>query len=102
MENMKRLTILYINGFDTHDDSIEYLPNSLCWFECHKYPWESLPETFEPKRLVHLYLHLSFMDWNKAFAVSAKAKSLSLQKAEANTRFHRDAKFGVFGFGMVL
>ncbi|XP_049410553.1 TMV resistance protein N-like [Solanum stenotomum] len=61
MENMKRLRILYINGFDTHDDSIEYLPNSLCWFECHKYPWESLPETFEPKRLVHLYLHLSLL-----------------------------------------
>ncbi|KAM3327910.1 hypothetical protein P3S68_033372 [Capsicum galapagoense] len=52
---MERLKLLYINEFDTHD-AIEYLPNSLCWIEIFEYPWESLPEKFEPKRLVHLEL----------------------------------------------
>ncbi|KAM3269283.1 hypothetical protein P3S67_030165 [Capsicum chacoense] len=55
MKNMERLKILNINEFDTHD-AIEYLPNSLCWIEIFGYPWESLPEKFEPKRLVHLEL----------------------------------------------
>ncbi|XP_055810839.1 TMV resistance protein N-like [Solanum dulcamara] len=61
MENMKRLRILYIYGFHAHDDSIEYLPNSLRWFDCCAYPWESLPENFEPKRLVHLDLRGSLL-----------------------------------------
>ncbi|KAK4716610.1 hypothetical protein R3W88_014948 [Solanum pinnatisectum] len=61
MENMKRLRILYIYGFHTYDDSIEYLPNSLRWFDCCGYPWESLPENFEPKRLVHLDLRGSLL-----------------------------------------
>ncbi|PHT31179.1 TMV resistance protein N [Capsicum baccatum] len=55
MKNMERLKLLYINEFDTHD-AIEYLPNSLCWIEIFGYPWELLPEKFEPKRLVHLEL----------------------------------------------
>ncbi|XP_016572551.2 TMV resistance protein N [Capsicum annuum] len=55
MKNMERLKILHINEFDTHD-AIEYLPNSLCWIEIFGYPWESLPEDFEPKTLVHLEL----------------------------------------------
>ncbi|KAF3617731.1 putative nudix hydrolase 17, mitochondrial-like [Capsicum annuum] len=33
-----------------------YLPNSLCLIDIYGYPWESLPEKFEPKRLVHLEL----------------------------------------------
>lgn len=52
---MTRLKLLYINKFDTHD-AIEYLPNSLCLIDIYGYPWESLPEKFEPKRLVHLEL----------------------------------------------
>ncbi|PHT64737.1 hypothetical protein T459_29162 [Capsicum annuum] len=52
MKNMKRLKILCINEFDTHD-AIEYLPNSLAWIHIFGYPWESLPEDFEPKTLVH-------------------------------------------------
>ncbi|KAM3283289.1 TMV resistance protein N [Capsicum chacoense] len=55
MKNMKRLKLLYINKFDTHD-AIEYLPNSLGWIQIFGYPWESLPEDFEPKTLVHLDL----------------------------------------------
>ncbi|KAH0747736.1 hypothetical protein KY285_009393 [Solanum tuberosum] len=61
MKNMKRLKILRIGNFRTNDDSIEYLPNSLHWFECDGYPWESLPKTFEPKRLVHLKLSWSWL-----------------------------------------
>ncbi|KAH0729187.1 hypothetical protein KY289_000375 [Solanum tuberosum] len=59
MKNMKRLRILYIGGFQIHVDSIEYLPNSLRWLAYYHYPWESLPENFEPKRLVHLNLRFS-------------------------------------------
>ncbi|KAK4708170.1 hypothetical protein R3W88_029095 [Solanum pinnatisectum] len=55
----KYVRILYIYGFDTHNDSIEYLPNNLRWFDCCTYPWESLPENFEPKKLVHLDLQSS-------------------------------------------
>ncbi|KAM3201435.1 hypothetical protein P3L10_033798 [Capsicum annuum] len=56
MKNMKRLKLLCIYKFDTHD-AIEYLPNSLAWIDIFRYPSESLPEEFEPKRLVHLYLY---------------------------------------------
>ncbi|OIT02262.1 PREDICTED: TMV resistance protein N-like [Nicotiana attenuata] len=56
MKNMKRLRILYICSVNRHDGSVEYLPNSLRWFVWKHYPWESLPENFEPKRLVHLDL----------------------------------------------
>ncbi|KAG5629021.1 hypothetical protein H5410_000738 [Solanum commersonii] len=59
MKNMRRLRILYIGGFHIHVDSIEYLPNSLRWLAFYHYPWESLPENFEPKRLVHLNLRFS-------------------------------------------
>ncbi|XP_015158468.1 TMV resistance protein N-like [Solanum tuberosum] len=59
MKNMKRLRLLSIISFSTHDDSIEYLPNNLRWFVCHSYPWESLLENFEPKKLVCLYLQRS-------------------------------------------
>ncbi|XP_049385208.1 TMV resistance protein N-like [Solanum stenotomum] len=59
MKNMRRLRILYIRDFHTHVDSIEYLPNSLRWLAFYHYPWESLPENFEPKRLVHLNLRFS-------------------------------------------
>lgn len=38
MKNMIWLRILYIRRFHTHDDSIEYLPNNLYWFDCYKYP----------------------------------------------------------------
>ncbi|KAK4712988.1 hypothetical protein R3W88_018895 [Solanum pinnatisectum] len=68
MKKMIKLRILYIGHFVpdqqfalANDDSIEYLPNSLCWFDWHGYPWESLPENFEPKGLVHLDLQYSFL-----------------------------------------
>ncbi|XP_055828728.1 TMV resistance protein N-like isoform X2 [Solanum dulcamara] len=59
MKNMKRLRLLSIIGFQSCDDSIEYLPNNLRWFVCHSYPWESLLENFEPKKLVYLDLQCS-------------------------------------------
>ncbi|KAM3397986.1 hypothetical protein P3S68_001500 [Capsicum galapagoense] len=61
MKNMKRLRLLYIGGFHTHVASIEYLPNSLRWFAFYHYPCESLPDSFEPKRLVHLNLRFSLV-----------------------------------------
>ncbi|XP_055819817.1 TMV resistance protein N-like [Solanum dulcamara] len=61
MKKMKKLRILYIGRFHTYDDTIEYLPNNLRWFECIWYPWKSLPENFEPKRLVHLDLPYSLL-----------------------------------------
>ncbi|XP_059289795.1 TMV resistance protein N-like, partial [Lycium ferocissimum] len=65
MKNMKMLRILYIwyggfnDCFPCHDGSIEYLPKNLRWFIWNHFPWESLSENFEPKRLVHLYLRSS-------------------------------------------
>ncbi|KAG5589258.1 hypothetical protein H5410_039772 [Solanum commersonii] len=61
MKKMKKLRVLYIGRFHTHDETIEYLPNNLRWFECLWYPWKSLPENFEPKRLVHLDLQYSLL-----------------------------------------
>nr|XP_025888331.1 TMV resistance protein N-like isoform X2 [Solanum lycopersicum] len=63
MKKMKKLRVLYIGRFHTHDDTIEYLPNNLRWFECIWYPWKSLPENFEPKRLVHLDLQYSMLHY---------------------------------------
>ncbi|KAL3355211.1 hypothetical protein AABB24_019344 [Solanum stoloniferum] len=65
MKNMQRLRILRIQNYpftfpsDSEDGSIEYLPNNLCWFVWHSYPWKLLPENFNPRRLVHLDLQ-----WN--------------------------------------
>nr|XP_016434904.1 PREDICTED: TMV resistance protein N-like [Nicotiana tabacum] len=59
MKNMKRLRILNIGKWQTGDGSIDYLPNNLRCFVWTKYPWESLPSTFEPKMLVHLELQSS-------------------------------------------
>ncbi|XP_070001794.1 TMV resistance protein N-like [Nicotiana sylvestris] len=67
MKNMKRLRILYIRDGSQniwadsicHNGSMEYLPNNLRWFVWFCYPWESLPSTFEPKKLVHLELQSS-------------------------------------------
>ncbi|KAM3327917.1 hypothetical protein P3S68_033379 [Capsicum galapagoense] len=47
---MKRLKLLCIYKFDTHD-AIEYLPNSLAWIDIFRYPWESLQKNLNPKDL---------------------------------------------------
>ncbi|KAH0747256.1 hypothetical protein KY285_008913 [Solanum tuberosum] len=59
MTIMQRLRILCIHDSNCLDGSIEYLPNSLRWFVWNNYPCESLPENFEPQKLVHLDLSLS-------------------------------------------
>ncbi|XP_019066548.3 TMV resistance protein N-like [Solanum lycopersicum] len=60
MKDVEKLRILYINGFHTHDSSNDqYLPSNLRWFDCCKYPWESLPAKFDPDMLVHLDLQQS-------------------------------------------
>ncbi|KAH0711325.1 hypothetical protein KY289_007284 [Solanum tuberosum] len=81
MKNMKMLRILCLcNGDEKnkttysfssdsncHDGSIEYLSNNLRWFVWHHYPWQLLPEYFNPKRLVHLDLRWSSLHylWNE-------------------------------------
>ncbi|KAH0716080.1 hypothetical protein KY284_008985 [Solanum tuberosum] len=71
MKNMQRLRILCIQTWasqsDSEDGSIEYLPNNLCWFVWHHYPWKLLPENFNPRRLVHVELHQSSLHylWNE-------------------------------------
>ncbi|KAF3665469.1 TMV resistance protein N [Capsicum annuum] len=65
MKNMKSLRILYIcqeyafRCINCHDGSFEYLSNKLRWFSWNRYPWESLPAKFEPKKLVYLQLRFS-------------------------------------------
>ncbi|KAH0745177.1 hypothetical protein KY285_006834 [Solanum tuberosum] len=59
MTIMQRLRILCIHDSNCLDGSIEYLPNNLRWFVWNNYPCESLPENFEPQKLVHLDLSLS-------------------------------------------
>ncbi|KAH0775549.1 hypothetical protein KY290_006960 [Solanum tuberosum] len=59
METMQRLRILCIHDSNCLDGSVEYLPNNLRWFVWNNYPCESLPENFEPQKLVHLDLSLS-------------------------------------------
>ncbi|KAL3323488.1 hypothetical protein AABB24_037901 [Solanum stoloniferum] len=82
MKNMKMLRILSIHNADEysrmtassfssdsncHDGSIEYLSNNLRWFVWHDYPWQFLPENFNPKRLVLLDLRWSSLHclWNE-------------------------------------
>ncbi|KAG5574223.1 hypothetical protein H5410_054357, partial [Solanum commersonii] len=73
MKNMQSLRILCIQSYslisqsDLEDGSIEYLPNNLCWFVWHCYPWKLLPENFNPRRLVHLDLQRSSLHylWNE-------------------------------------
>ncbi|KAH0724721.1 hypothetical protein KY284_000586 [Solanum tuberosum] len=98
MKNMKRLRILHICSFITpidrgdvlydsncHDGSIEYLPNNLCWFVWHEFPWKSLPENFEPQRLVHLDLQWSSLHdlWTerKVFLPSLQKLDVSYSKS---------------------
>ncbi|WMV26225.1 hypothetical protein MTR67_019610 [Solanum verrucosum] len=59
MTIMQRLRILCIHDSNCLDGSVEYLPNNLRWFVWNNYPCESLPENFEPQKLVHLDLSLS-------------------------------------------
>lgn len=57
-KNMQRLRILDIpySYSKENDGSINYLPNNLCWFAWHCYPWKLLPQNFNPTRLVHIEL----------------------------------------------
>ncbi|XP_015160768.1 TMV resistance protein N-like [Solanum tuberosum] len=69
MKNMQRLRILHIRLYpwaslsDSEDDSIEYLPNNLCWFDWRHYTWKLLPENFNPRRLVNLDLQKSSLHY---------------------------------------
>ncbi|KAH0778110.1 hypothetical protein KY290_009521 [Solanum tuberosum] len=78
MKSMKMLRILCIRNryeknkttssdSNCHDGSIEYLSNNLRWFVWHDYPWQLLPENFNPKGLVHLDLRWSSLHylWNE-------------------------------------
>ncbi|KAG5629486.1 hypothetical protein H5410_001203 [Solanum commersonii] len=102
MKNMKRPRILHICSFITpidrgdvlydsncHDGSIEYLPNNLCWFVWHEFPWKSLPENFEPQRLVHLDLQWSSLHdlWTerKVFLLSLRKLDVSYSKSLMRT-----------------
>ncbi|KAF3627539.1 TMV resistance protein N [Capsicum annuum] len=97
MKNMKRLRILYICSFispidredavcdsNCDDGSIEYLPNNLRWFVWHEYPWKSLPENFEPQRLVHLDLQWSSLCdlWTKRKEILPSLRWLHLSYSE--------------------
>ncbi|KAH0745212.1 hypothetical protein KY285_006869 [Solanum tuberosum] len=102
MINMKRLRILCIcdendlsritfsssSDSNCHDDSIEYLPNNLCWFVWHDYPWKLLPEYFNPRRLVHLDLRWSSLHhlWNETKQLpSLRRLNLSCSKSLKRT-----------------
>ncbi|KAH0716078.1 hypothetical protein KY284_008983 [Solanum tuberosum] len=100
MIDMKRLRILCIcdendritfsssSDSNCHDDSIEYLPNNLCWFVWHDYPWKLLPEYFNPRRLVHLDLRWSSLHhlWNETKQLpSLRRLNLSCSKSLKRT-----------------
>ncbi|KAG5574245.1 hypothetical protein H5410_054379 [Solanum commersonii] len=82
MKNMKMLRILCIHNGDEysrmrasffssdsncHAGSIEHVSNNLRRFVWHDYPWQLLPENFNPKRLVHVDLRWSSLHylWNE-------------------------------------
>ncbi|KAH0777619.1 hypothetical protein KY290_009030 [Solanum tuberosum] len=78
MKNIKMLRILCIRNryeknkttssdSNCHDGSIEYLSNNMRWFVWHDYPWQLLPENFNPKGLVHVDLRWSSLHylWNE-------------------------------------
>ncbi|KAH0725611.1 hypothetical protein KY284_001476 [Solanum tuberosum] len=107
MKNMKRLRILYISDYASHewlqgynfgsdsevnvshdsydsnwhDGFIEYLPNNLRWLTWYHYPWKSLPENFKPQRLVHLDLQHSLLHelWTKRKIHLPSLRRLDLQ-----------------------
>ncbi|XP_009790280.2 TMV resistance protein N-like [Nicotiana sylvestris] len=64
--HMKRLRIFVSSShknvmyFCSHDP-IKFLPNSLCWINWSYYPSPSLPENFEPPKLVGLIMHCSYV-----------------------------------------
>ncbi|WMV07598.1 hypothetical protein MTR67_000983 [Solanum verrucosum] len=78
-----------LHDSNCHDGSIEYLPNNLCWFVWHEFPWKSLPENFEPQRLVHLDLQWSSLHdlWTerKVFLPSLRKLDLSCSKSLIQT-----------------
>ncbi|PHT31175.1 hypothetical protein CQW23_27512 [Capsicum baccatum] len=88
MKNMKRLELLCIYKFDTHD-AIDYLPNSLAWIDIFRYPWESLPEEFEPKKLVHLYLYREYEARNRMNSKGEENQEHSMRFREEEDEIYR-------------
>ncbi|XP_059276560.1 TMV resistance protein N-like isoform X2 [Lycium ferocissimum] len=61
-KHMKRLRIFASwSQNNLMHDSINYLPNSLCWLIWSYYPSPSLPKDFEPSKLVVLSMRYSYV-----------------------------------------
>ncbi|KAL3368708.1 hypothetical protein AABB24_009507 [Solanum stoloniferum] len=97
MKNMQRLRILCIQSYswasqsDSEENpncSIEYLPNNLCWFVWHKYPWKLLPKIFIPRSLVHLDLRGSSLHhlWNETKLQLPSLRRLDLSHSKSLER----------------
>ena len=58
---MINLRLLQINHVHL-PQGLDYLPNELCFMNWDKYPLKSLPESFQPNKLIELIMRSSSLE----------------------------------------
>ena len=68
---------------------LSYLSDELCIIEWHRYPFKSMPTSFQPKKLVELRMHCSrIIQLWKGIMVRFSLKKISFFFLFINTRLH--------------